>query len=139
MKSVLRGNTMTEQRQAELIGAACKEIGLDGHIRWIEERKQAHTWAEKIAMRFKANNAIPVKNSFMYCDKLDMCFFYNEAGTPFMAYAGYVTADSNDITEGKLLEAFQKARRLLSTMKKLAEDTMTEAEAETALREREEK
>lgn len=113
---------MTEQRQAELIGAACKEVGLDGHIRWIEGRKQADTWAEKIAMRFKGNNAIPVKNSFMYCDTLDMCFFYNEAGTPFMTYAGYVTADSKDITEGKLIEAFRKAGQLLSTMKELAEE-----------------
>lgn len=54
---------MTEQRQAELIGAACKEVGLDGHIHWIYRRKQADTWAEKIAMRFKGNNAIPVKTA----------------------------------------------------------------------------
>ena len=51
---------MTEQRQAELIAAACKEAGLDGHIRWIESKKQADTWAEKIAMRFKGSNSLPV-------------------------------------------------------------------------------
>ena len=39
-----------------------------------------------------------------------------------MAYAGYVTADSPDITEGKLLEAFRRARQVLSTMKELAEE-----------------
>lgn len=67
---------MTKQRQAELISAACKETGLDGHIRWIETQKQADTWAEKIAMRFKdKGSSLPVKNSFMYCDTLDMCFF----------------------------------------------------------------
>lgn len=67
---------MTEQRQAELIAAACKEAGLDGHIRWIESKKQADTWAEKIAMRFKGSNSLPVKNSYMYCDTLDMRFFF---------------------------------------------------------------
>ena len=36
---------MTEQRQAELIAAACKEAGLDSHIRWIESKKLADTWA----------------------------------------------------------------------------------------------
>lgn len=113
---------MTEKRQAELIAAACKEAGLDGHIRWIEGKKQADTWAEKIAMRFKGNNALPVKNSYMFCDTLDMCFFYNEAGMPFMTYAGYVTAESKDITEGKLLEAFLRARQVLSTMRELAEE-----------------
>lgn len=113
---------MTEQRQAELISAACKEAGLDGHIRWIEVKKQADTWAEKIAVRFKGRNSLPVKNSYMYCDTLDMCFCYNQQGTPIMAYAGYVTVDSPDIAEGKLLEAFRRARQVLSTMKELAEE-----------------
>ena len=105
---------MTEQRQAELIAAACKEAGLDSHIRWIESKKQADTWAEKIAMRFKDRSNLPVKNSYMYCD--------NQQGMPIMTYAGYVTADSPDITEGKLLEAFRRARQVLSTMKELAEE-----------------
>lgn len=113
---------MTAERQAELISCACKEAGFDGHIRWIEGKKQANTWAEKIAVRFKGDTPLPVKNSYMYCDTLDMCFFYNEQGTPFMTYAGYVTAESKDITEGKLLEAFRRARQVLSTMKELAEE-----------------
>ena len=34
---------MTEQQQAELIATACKEAGLDSHIRWIDTKKQADT------------------------------------------------------------------------------------------------
>lgn len=113
---------MTEQQQAELIAEACKEAGLDGHIQWIEGRKQADTWAKKIIVRFKGDGSLPVKNSYMYCDTLDMCFCYNQHGTPIMAYAGYVTADSPDITEGKLLEAFRRAKQVLNTMKELAEE-----------------
>lgn len=113
---------MTTEKQAELIAISCKEAGLDGHIKCIDGRKQADTWAEKIAIRFKNNGPLPVKNSYMYCDTLDMCFFYNEAGTPFMSYAGYATAESKDITEGKLLEAFRRARQVLSTMKELSEE-----------------
>ena len=113
---------MTRQQQAELIAAACKEAGLDAHICMIDNKKQAGTLAEKIAMRFKGKGSLPVKNSYMYCDTLDVCFFYNEAGTPFMTYAGYVTADSKDITEGKLIEALRKARQVLSTMRELAEE-----------------
>lgn len=113
---------MTEQRQAGLIAAACKEVGLDGRIRWIEGKKQADTWAEKIAMRFKGKGNLPVKNSYMYCDTLDMCFCFDQQGVPLMSYAGYVTADSPDITEGKILEAFHLARQVLDTMKKLEEE-----------------
>lgn len=39
-----------------------------------------------------------------------------------MTYAGYVTTDSKDITEEKLLEAFRKAGAVLETMKELAEE-----------------
>lgn len=113
---------MTTERQAELIALACKEAGLDGHIKWIDGRKQANTWAEKIAIRFKGDGPLPVKNSYMYCDTLDMCFFYNEAGTPFMTYAGYVTEESRDIIEDKLLEAFRRARQVLNTMKELEKE-----------------
>lgn len=38
-----------------------------------------------------------------------------------MTYAGYVTADSKDITEEKLVEAFRKAGLVLEAMKELAE------------------
>lgn len=34
---------MTAQKQAELIAAACKKAGLDGHIKWIEEKAHAQT------------------------------------------------------------------------------------------------
>jgi len=113
---------MTKEKQAELIAAACKEAGLDGHIKWIEKKAHAHTWAEKIAERFRDNREMPTKSSYMYCDTLDMCFFYNEAGTPYMTYAGYVTAGCKDIAGNQLLEAFRRANHVLNIMKELAEE-----------------
>lgn len=113
---------MTAEQQAELIYQACKEVGLDGHISWIDKKCEAQTWAERIAVRFKGTEQLPVKNSYMYCDKLDMCFFYGPQDTPQMAYAGYVTAASSDITEGKLIEAFRKANTVLQAMQRLAKE-----------------
>ncbi len=112
---------MTKEQQAENIHQACKDAGLDGHVKWIERKAQAQTWAEKIAVRFKGKDPLPVKNSYMYCDTLDMCFYYEPDGTPGMTYAGYVTADSADIKDGKLMEAFRKARHVLGIMKELAD------------------
>ena len=114
---------MTPKRQAELIAKACKEAGLDTHIRWIESRKEAQTWAEKIAVQFmRAGQQLPVKNSYMYCDTLDMCFFYTPQGIPQVAYAGIAAADSADLTAAKLLDAFHKANAITQRMKKLAEE-----------------
>ena len=111
---------MTREQQAENIHQACREAGLDGHVKWIERKTQAGTWAEKIAVQFKERDPLPVKNSYMYCNTLDMCFFYGQGDTPSMAYAGQVSVDNTDIKEGKLLEAFKKARQVLGTMKELA-------------------
>ena len=112
---------MTPERQAELISTACKEAGLDSHIRLIERRKEAQTWAEKIAVQFmQAGQQLPVKNSYMFCDTLDMCFFYGPGDTPKVAYAGHAGADERDITEGKLVEAFRKADTVLRAMKRFA-------------------
>lgn len=115
---------MTDKWQAEAITEACKEAGLDGHITWHNRATDAHTWAERISVRFRnSRQPRPVKNSYMFCDSLDMCFFYSgpQYDIPYMTYAGYVTADSSDITDNKLTEAFNKAGKVLRIMKQLAE------------------
>ena len=112
---------MTPDRQAELIAKACKEAGLDSHIRRIERRKEAQTWAEKIAVQFmQTGQQLPVKNSYMFCDTLDMCFFYGPGDRPQVSYAGHAGASERDITEGKIIEAFRKADAVLQAMKRLA-------------------
>ena len=114
---------MTPERQAELISVACKQAGVDSHIRWIERRKEAQTWAEKIAVQFmRAGQQFPVKNSYMFCDMLDIRFFYGPGGTTQVAYAGYTTAASADFAEGKLVEAFRKVDIVLRPMRNLAEE-----------------
>lgn len=116
---------MTDKQQARAIAKACNEAGVDSHIKWHNCAADLHTWAERISGRFRdGRQPRPVKNSYMYCDTLDMCFFYGgpSGDIPYMTYAGYVTAGSPDITEGKLAKAFQTAEAVLKTMKRLAEE-----------------
>ncbi len=116
---------MTEKQQAEAITKACKTLGLDGHITWHTKAVDAYTWAEKISARFRnGRRPRPVKNSYMYCDTLDMCFFYGgeHGDMPYMTYAGFVTADSRDITEKKLVNAFEKATFVLKEMRRIAKE-----------------
>lgn len=117
---------MKPEIEERLISTACKEAGLDSHIRWIKRAKDAGTWAERIAERFREGRDMPVKNSYMYCDTLDMCFFYDRAEKPHMTYAGYATASSPDITEGKLVKAFEKAQEVLKAMSRLAAEQAQE-------------
>lgn len=112
---------MTPTKQAQIIEQACKDAGIDSHIEWHNNKKDAHTWAERISIRFKnGRQPRPVKNSYMYCDALDMCFFFGgpNCDIPHMAYAGYVTSESPDITQGKLEAAFAHANVVLQIMRR---------------------
>lgn len=111
---------MTADKQAELIHNACRECGLDGHVKRIEGKQDVQSWAEKIAERFRNKRNMPIKNSYMYCDQLDMCFFYTEWDLPVVTYAGYAGVNDMDITQGKLEQAFRKAREVLEAMRRLA-------------------
>lgn len=111
---------MTADKQAELIHRACRECGLDGHVKWIKGKKDAQTWAERLSVRFADDRNMPIKNSYMYCDQLDMCFFYTQWDLACVAYAGYAGVNDTDITDGGLERAFRKAREVLEAMKRLA-------------------
>ena len=56
------------------IYSACRELGYDGHIKEIKYKKDAYSYAEKIALNFK-KTPFRVKNSYMYLDGIDFCLF----------------------------------------------------------------
>ena len=90
---------LSTEQQVAAIEAACKAANLDAHITRITAKSRAATWAEKIAARFKLDREdLVVKNSYMYCDALDMCFFFLNGRTPAFAYAGYTVVRSRTQT-----------------------------------------
>lgn len=85
----------------------CKELGYDGHLKDIQYKKDAHTYAEKIAIQF----GIPkkVKNSYMFLDCVDFCFFQNGNDINF-AISGVISR--NDKLE--IEKAIKKALEICS-------------------------
>lgn len=95
-------------QQAKALEVAAKKCGLDCHISFIEKKSQLYTWADRIAGRF-FRKMMPVKRSYLYCDSLDIDFFFLEDGTAVYTYAGY--ADQRDATE-KIVDAFCIANKM---------------------------
>ena len=119
---------LSPKKQAELIEKACREHGLDEHIKWIQKKEDAQLFAEAIAEQHRDRMEMPVKNSFMYCDALNMCFFYDATGIPCMSYSGYAFVDSQDLCEGNIQKAFEKAKAVLQTMAKLSKEAEDDSE-----------
>lgn len=100
-------------QQAKALVIASKKCGLDSHVSFIEKKSELYTWADKIAGRF-FRKRMPVKKSYLYCDSLDIDFFFLEDGTAIYTYAGY--ADCRDATEEKIVNAFRIANLMRQEM-----------------------
>lgn len=85
----------------------CKILGYDSHIKIIKKKSEAYTYAEKIATRFEL--PIAVKNSYMYLDGVDFCFYQNGNDVNF-AISGNIRA--ND--KLKIEKAISKALEICS-------------------------
>ena len=92
---------------------ACRELGLDGHIKKIKFKKDAFTYAERITIQLK-KPPFAVKNSYLYLNCVDFCFFENRGECDF-AISGYI--HGNDKLDIK--SAIEKALKLceLTTLK----------------------
>lgn len=109
------------ERKAELIRIACHRAGLDGHIKWIKYKKDLISPVEMIAATHNAL-PLPIKRSCMYCDSLDMCFFYTDRNEASVAYSGRATLKRDMGEDEKLIAAFRKAREVLKIMQELIDN-----------------
>lgn len=121
----LKEQTKMKQRidaakQAEIIAKACREYELDGSITWFTKNLKPRTHAEKIAAECFDKKEFPAKTSFLFCDELDMCFFFSANGTARVAFSGTSPAGSADITKNFIM-AFRTAEKVLERMQELAD------------------
>ena len=107
---------VNHELQVNAIAAAAKKCKLDAHI-IVAYRKNdcGYTWANKIMGRWYRRK-MPYKNSYMFCDTMDLCFFFNENNEPMYTYAGYADLE-RDAREDKNVDAFKKANLMLKYMK----------------------
>lgn len=103
----------TEEQFAKALEMSAKQCGLDAHICYMENKSNLQTLADKIIGRF-FRKGMAIKRSYMWCDTLDMTFFFLENGEAVYAYSGY--ADKRDASEEKIVNAFRKANEMRVAM-----------------------
>ena len=113
---------MTPEKQAEIIQTVCWENNLNKHIKWICCNRDAITAAERFANRHRfRGERLPVKNSCMYCENMDICFFFDRCGNACFSYAGHTISDAPDLVKHHLERAFAIAEKVVRRMQELAE------------------
>lgn len=101
--------------QEKAIEESANELGLDTHISRMNRVTDLYTGAEKL-MEFSKNK--PYKKSYLWCDKLDVCFFFDENNKACFSMSGRWTSDSKDLTNHSLYYALGKIKRMVSLMDK---------------------
>lgn len=106
-----------DEKSADCIRRACEACGVDGHVVWFSDQIKPNSPDQRIAAATLNRKNFPAKVSFMYCDGLDMCFFYGPNGKAYCSYSGLTTAGSDDI-KGNIIKAFETAKKILDYMTK---------------------
>lgn len=108
----------SQEKQEKCIEIACKECGLGSQAVWFSKDLRPTTPAQKMMQEIINKETFPAKISFMFCDELDMCFFYGPDGTARCTYSGTAKAGSDDIKHN-LVMAFKTAEQVLEKMQSL--------------------
>lgn len=106
----------TEEQFEKALEISAKQCGLDAHVSHLYKKSDMQTRADRIIGIF-FRKGMPIKRSYMWCNSLDMTFFFLKDGTAVYTYSGY--ADNRDATEEQIIQAFKKANEMRLTMEQV--------------------
>lgn len=107
-------NTLTIDQERKAIYAAARRVGLDAHIQTMDKKSEAHTCAEKL-MLASYRKGMPYKASYLYCDMLDVCFYFDHDGRACVSMSARWCRGAKDL--GKpIKDAFVYIQRMLDAM-----------------------
>lgn len=115
--------------KTNILQQACRECGINTHIKILALKSDASTTPEKMANQWrKMHSQMPVKSSFVGCETLDMTFFFDNQDKACVSFSGYARHGGEDLTEGNLQKAFVIAGKMVETMQRLMDEELNARE-----------
>ena len=100
----------TKEQKISMLQRAARASGMDGHI----VAQPPATMAERAMTWFGGKKNTPRKNSYLYCDSVDACFFYGPTGAPTVTFTARWTYGARDLD--KLSETAELIKTMLYNM-----------------------
>lgn len=104
------------EQKAEIIHDSARECGLDSHITYSEKRSDLYTMAEKDMGWMGFSKNMPHKNSYLYCDSVDACFYISREDMACVTFAARWFAGSKDLTLERMEIALMYINSMLDAM-----------------------
>lgn len=107
-------NRLTIEQERDALYNAARVVGLDAHVAYMERKGDAHTYAEKLMLN-SYRKGMPYKSSYLYCDTLDVCFFFDHDGHACASVSACWRDGAKDL--GKpIREGLSYIQRMLAAM-----------------------
>lgn len=100
----------TKEQQISMLQRAARASNMDGHI----VATPPATMAERAMTWFGGKKNTPRKNSYLYCDSVDACFFYGPTDAPTVTFTARWVYGAKDLD--RLSEAANLIRTMLHNM-----------------------
>lgn len=114
---------LTKTQQTRILHDAARMSSMDGHI----YDGPPSTCAEKAMVMFGAPKNTPRKNSYLYCNSVDACFYFDR-DIACMTITAKLTVGCVDIDALKST-AMDMVKTMLHNMQKLADEVVSGEEA----------
>lgn len=107
-------NRLTIEQEDEALRQAARSVGLDSHITYMNKKSEAYTSAERL-MLLHYRKGMPYKKSFLMCDTLDACFYFDPDGKACVTVTARWRNGAKDL--GKPInDALAYIRKMLDAM-----------------------
>lgn len=110
---------LTKAQQAKILHDAARMSNMDGHV----YDGPPSTCAEKAMVMFGTPKNTPRKNSYLYCNSVDACFYF-ERDIARMTITAKLTVGCVDIDTLKST-ALDMVKTMLQNMQKLADEFLS--------------
>jgi hypothetical protein len=109
-------NILNNDQKTVILYNACRKCNLDAHIVSAEKVSELYTLAEIGIKKFGTNFKTPHKNSYLFCDSVDACFYITDHDFPCVNITAKLTAGSKDLTIERVEKALSTINELLNAI-----------------------
>lgn len=107
---------LTLDQKVKIIHDSARECNLDCHVEIAEKKSELYTLAEKGMGMFGWYKNMPHKNSYLYFDSVDACFYISESDQACVVFSAKWNVGSKDLSIGRFEKALIVINKMLETM-----------------------
>ncbi|MFB7817399.1 hypothetical protein ACFC0X_24920 [Paenibacillus chitinolyticus] len=111
---------LSVEQQAEIMSECAYNLKMDCHINYMNRKADAHTWAERNMVGRTYRKGMPYKRSYLWCDTVDICFYFDDNGKACATMSSAWSFDGRDMVSGSAVKAVEKIREMLKRMQLMA-------------------